>query len=291
MPGAALRRTRGPVFWSVVGHGVVLLLMVVNLPSLRSGSNQPVRLAIEAAVVTDVETVRERERDAETRRRLEREKAAAARQEEERRQRELERQKAAQQRQAEAEKQRVEAERIAVQRREEAEQKRQAEAKQRQAAEEKQRQAAAEKQRQAAEAKRREAEQQRQRAEAERKAAAEAQRQQQREAQLAAELAAEQQREDAVRGGLLDQWVEVIRQKVQRNWVNPPSAGTGIECEVRVTQIPGGEVIDVRISRCNADAAVMRSIENAVYKASPLPPPPDASLFERNIIFNFKPID
>ena len=288
MAGAALRRTRGPVFWSVLGHGLVLLLMVVNLPSLRSGSNQPVRLAIEAAVVTDVDAVRERERDAENRRRVEREKAAAARQEEERRQRELERQKAAQQRQAEAEKQRVEAERIAVQKREQAAQKRQADAKQRQAAEEKQRQAAAEKQRQAAEAKRREAEQQRQLAEAERQAAAERQRQQQREAQMASELAAEQQREDAIRGGLLDQWVEVIRQKVQRNWVNPRP---GIECEVRVTQIPGGEVVDVRISRCNADAAVMRSVENAVYKASPLPPPPDASLFERIIIFTFKPID
>ncbi|MGI9331012.1 MAG: cell envelope integrity protein TolA [Gammaproteobacteria bacterium] len=274
MPGTALRQTRGPVFWSVMGHGIVVLLMVVNLPSLRTGTNQPVQLAIEAAVVTDVQAVRERERDAETRRRLEREKAAAARQEQERRQQELDRQKAAQQRQAEAEKQRVEAERIAVKRREEAEQKRRDEARQK-AAEEKQRQAAAEKQRQAAEARRREAERQ----------------QQQREAQLAAQLAAEQQREDAVRGGLLDQWVEVIRQKVQRNWVNPPSAGTGIECEVRVTQIPGGEVVNVRISSCNADAAVVRSIENAVYKASPLPPPPDASLFERNIIFNFKPVD
>ena len=43
----------------------------------------------------------------------------------------------------------------------------------------------------------------------------------------AAQLAAEAAREAAITGGLLDQWIEVIRQKVQRNWNKPASAGAG----------------------------------------------------------------
>jgi colicin import membrane protein len=56
-----------------------------------------------------------------------------------------------------------------------------------------------------------------------------------------------------------------------------------------VTQVPGGEVTQVRIGECNGDQAVRESIEAAVYRASPLPPPPDPALFDRNLKINFKP--
>jgi len=36
---------------------------------------------------------------------------------------------------------------------------------------------------------------------------------------------------------------------------------------------------------------VRESIESAVYRASPLPPPPDPALFERNLEIRFKPVD
>jgi colicin import membrane protein len=56
-----------------------------------------------------------------------------------------------------------------------------------------------------------------------------------------------------------------------------------------VTQEPGGTVTQVKIAECNGDQAVRESIEAAVYRASPLPPPPDPSLFDRNLKINFKP--
>jgi colicin import membrane protein len=56
-----------------------------------------------------------------------------------------------------------------------------------------------------------------------------------------------------------------------------------------VTQAPGGAVIQVGFGECNGDQAVRESIEAAVYRASPLPPPPDPSLFDRNLKINFKP--
>ena len=58
---------------------------------------------------------------------------------------------------------------------------------------------------------------------------------------------------------------------------------------MNVTQIPSGDVIDVRIGRCNGDDAVLRSIEAAVLRASPLPKPPIPALFERNLQVIFHP--
>jgi colicin import membrane protein len=60
---------------------------------------------------------------------------------------------------------------------------------------------------------------------------------------------------------------------------------------VEVTQVPGGEVTNARVLQCNGDSAVRLSIENAVYRASPLPTPPDPSLFHRVIVIEFTPND
>jgi len=150
---------------------------------------------------------------------------------------------------------------------------------------------AAEKQRQekaAAERARAEAEKQkaaREKADAERRKAAE-------EAaarEFDRQLEEEERLLAATDSGALADYVAVIRQKVERNWVRPPGAKPGLECEVLVTQIPGGQVTAVQMGRCNADDAVRRSIEAAVLRASPLPPPDDATLFERNLRFTFKP--
>lgn len=154
--------------------------------------------------------------------------------------------------------------------------------------------AAAEQQRQQQEAeKKRVAEiQQKQReAELKRQADADARAQKTRETELAAQLAAEEGRANAVNAGLLNQYVAMIQQKVIRNWIKPPTAKAGLECEVKVTQAMGGTVLSVSVGRCNGDQAVRTSIEAAVNAASPLPAPPDARLFDRNLTFNFKPVD
>ena len=107
--------------------------------------------------------------------------------------------------------------------------------------------------------------------------------------ELLRQLAEEEALQAAASSGALADYVALIRQKVERNWVRPPGARPGIECSVLVTQIPGGEVISVRTERCNADEPVQRSIEAAVLRASPLPLPAEAKLFERNLRFTFKP--
>ena len=103
------------------------------------------------------------------------------------------------------------------------------------------------------------------------------------------ELAEEQARLDAMNSGALARYQYAIQQKIQRNWVEPPSAISGLECVVNVRQLPGGEVVGASIGQCNGDDAVKRSIEAAVFKASPLPEPEDPTLFDRNLRITFKP--
>lgn len=83
----------------------------------------------------------------------------------------------------------------------------------------------------------------------------------------------------------------LIRQKVERNWVRPAGWTKGMECVVRVRLAPTGEVINAMIARSSGSPAFDRSVENAVYKASPLPLPEDKSLFEhfREMELRFRP--
>ena len=110
-----------------------------------------------------------------------------------------------------------------------------------------------------------------------------------REAELKRQLADEEHREAVESGPLRDKYIGLLRNRIQNAWIKPPSATAGVDCVVEVTQVPGGEVTGARVTQCNGDAAVRQSIENAVYRASPLPDPPDPALFERNLVLRFKP--
>ncbi|HZF25588.1 MAG TPA: cell envelope integrity protein TolA [Steroidobacteraceae bacterium] len=109
------------------------------------------------------------------------------------------------------------------------------------------------------------------------------------EAELKRRLAEEERRSAAEDSGQLAQYVAQIQAQIQRKWIRPPSAREGLKCIVNVTQVPGGEVVGVKIGECNGDDAVRQSIEAAVYRASPLPEPSDPALFERNLKLEFKP--
>lgn len=112
---------------------------------------------------------------------------------------------------------------------------------------------------------------------------------QDREAELRKQLADEEHRSAVEAGPLRDSYIARLRNRIQSAWIKPPSASVGLDCLVEVTQIPGGDVTGARVTQCNGDAAARQSIENAVYRASPLPEPPDPALFERNFVFRFKP--
>ncbi len=89
---------------------------------------------------------------------------------------------------------------------------------------------------------------------------------------------------------LREAYILAIKQKIERNWRQPQGITEMPDCEVRVIQGPGGIILDVSFGACQGGAKTYRSsIENAVFKAEPLPKPGDPSLFERELIIQFNP--
>ncbi|MEC9376179.1 MAG: cell envelope integrity protein TolA [Pseudomonadota bacterium] len=111
----------------------------------------------------------------------------------------------------------------------------------------------------------------------------------QREAELSAALAAEEEQFAAVNAGDQARWTALVGQKVERYWVKPVSAPDNLKCEVSVSILPSGDVVNVRTNECNGDDTSRRSIENAVQRASPLPLPDNSAVFDRNLRFIFNP--
>lgn len=91
---------------------------------------------------------------------------------------------------------------------------------------------------------------------------------------------------------VVNEYAALIRAEVERRWNRPPGARDGMEAELRITLIPGGDVVDVRLTRSSGDAAFDRSAENAVRMAGRLPVPADPGLFNtyfRQFKFLFRP--
>ena len=172
------------------------------------------------------------------------------------------------------EEQRIEAERLAEQERIERERREEAE-----------RLAEQQRQREEAERQRLEAE----RLEAERLAAAQRQAV---EADIERAMAAERAAQEARDAGLRADWARAISDKVDRNWNKPPSVRLGLECVLVVSQLPNGEVTQVVVADCNtSDQTIVRSLENAVLNASPLPERPPGVPFERQVRIRFIPTE
>lgn len=111
----------------------------------------------------------------------------------------------------------------------------------------------------------------------------------QRQAELQREIAVEQGALNARRASLLQQWTALVRQKVQSNWNEPANTPADLSCKVQVEQVPGGTVANAQIISCNGDEAIQQSVITAVLRSSPLPPPPEPSLFQRVFVLNFTP--
>lgn len=69
---------------------------------------------------------------------------------------------------------------------------------------------------------------------------------------------------------LVDRYLLAISNQVDRNWSRPDTMSQGFRCMATVTQIPGGDVIGIDVSRCQGDEETLRSVEAAV-RREPLP--------------------
>ena len=189
-------------------------------------------------------------------------------------------------RQAEVEKERLaEGKRLAEEKKAEALKKKQQEEEKKRKAEEAKK-LKAEKERKAAEEKKRQ--------ELERQRLAEEKRRKKEEADrlLQESLAAEErEREERRISGMVNQHMGMIRQRIKRYWSEPSNATKGMQCTLRVSLLPGGDVKQVVIVKSSGNAIFDRSAESAVFKAAPWPQPtePKAAAVLRDFTFVFKP--
>lgn len=86
----------------------------------------------------------------------------------------------------------------------------------------------------------------------------------------------------------MEEWVGLIAAMVRQNWRKPPTARSGERCRVKVSQLPGGDVISATVAPgCNVDEVTKRSIVDAVLRSEPLPYQGFERVFRRQLTFEF----
>lgn len=116
--------------------------------------------------------------------------------------------------------------------------------------------------------------------------------------QQAKEAKAKQEQEEALkqqiaqqetaRAKRLDEYTRRISERIKRFIVEPPNMQGNPEVQFEVVQIPGGEVLSVRLKRSSGVAVYDSAVERAILKAQPLPPPPEGVTFNEVRELNLK---
>ncbi|MEO5692379.1 MAG: TonB family protein [Usitatibacter sp.] len=108
-----------------------------------------------------------------------------------------------------------------------------------------------------------------------------------------ADKAAEKAREEAtnVRQKAIDGWVAKIKDKIRQRANVPDTVSGKPSVQVRIRILPGGEVLDIAITRSSGNRVYDTAIERAIRSASPLPvPDANSELFPqfRDLILNIE---
>lgn len=114
--------------------------------------------------------------------------------------------------------------------------------------------------------------------------------------------AAEQKREAALKAGedakkrarlagVVDKYKAMILNAIGRQWILPEHVAMGLSSKFNIKLSLDGTVLDVQLTKSSGDPMLDRSAKLAIYKASPLPVPPDRESFEmfREISLTVRP--
>jgi len=86
-------------------------------------------------------------------------------------------------------------------------------------------------------------------------------------------------------------WIDKIRSRIRGYIILPPDIPGNPEAIFDVVQLPTGEIIDVKLRKSSGVHAYDEAVQRAILKASPLPKPAPADLFQRNLELRFRPLD
>lgn len=110
-------------------------------------------------------------------------------------------------------------------------------------------------------------------------------------------LEAQREREEALAQSAaseIQMYQSLIQQTIQRFWIRPPSARNGMQVQIRIRMLPGGEVLEANIKKSSGNEAFDRSALTAIQKAGKFAVPSDPKLFNANfreVTLNFYPED
>ena len=102
-------------------------------------------------------------------------------------------------------------------------------------------------------------------------------------------MQAEEAAAERARG--LAEYVDKVRSKIRGNIALPPGIVGNPEAVFEVTQLPSGDVLDVKIRRSSGNAALDAAVERAIRRSSPLPKPAHPELFNRVLNIPYQPRD
>lgn len=105
------------------------------------------------------------------------------------------------------------------------------------------------------------------------------------------EAASKAASQSAARSKGLADYAAKIRGKIHGNLMVPPGVTGNPEGEFIVTQLPSGEVIEVKLRKSTGQRALDEAIERAIRKSSPLPPPDRKEDFVRDLKLQFRPLE
>ncbi len=87
----------------------------------------------------------------------------------------------------------------------------------------------------------------------------------------------------------MGKYIAAIRGKVRGNIVLPPDIRGNPEAVFEVTQLPSGEILNVKLKKTSGHLAWDSATERAILKSSPLPKPAQSELFNRTLELTFRP--
>jgi colicin import membrane protein len=96
-----------------------------------------------------------------------------------------------------------------------------------------------------------------------------------------AQVGREQAEKAAVAGRVMDEYTGKIHDKIWRNVPDIQNVPDDARAEFSVTLLPGGMVLNVRLTKSSGNAAYDNAVERAIWKSQPLPLPPDAAMFSK----------
>jgi hypothetical protein len=109
----------------------------------------------------------------------------------------------------------------------------------------------------------------------------------------------------AERALLFGRYVSQINARIERAWVRPhaspgvpdpwgrargrpgAAAAARFDCRVEIDQSGSGRVLEVTLVRCDSNPRWQESLVQAIDAASPLPAPPNPSVFARSLVLDF----